>query len=93
MELGDVGVWCDEGEKAYVSIDGFYALNKTKDSQKRYSAVDGYMTKRGIPPAEYKVSSASFVTKISAHLTWYIAFLVSQDLPGGFLNFKTEMVL
>ena len=65
----DVGFWCYEGEQDYVSIDGFYALKKTKDSQKRYSAVDGYMTKRGIPPAEYKVSSASFVTKISAHLT------------------------
>ena len=29
-----------------MSVGGFFALNKTKDSKKRFSAVDSYMTKR-----------------------------------------------
>ena len=28
-----------------MSVGGFFALNRTKDSQKRFSAVDSYMTK------------------------------------------------
>ena len=29
-----------------MSVGGFFALNKTKDSHERFSAVDSYMTKR-----------------------------------------------